>query len=271
MAFDDNLYGTQTPHRLIALLKLVARGRMTSDQLKEYLQPSALTSQKGFEQVYSLARKGELIKEDSDGFIHLQFDSHHLENKQQFRFILSQMVMNQPERLFVRFSTWYLMQGRLVYGMGEDDLVKKFVDDLGSSFNKTKLNGWKGWFIYLGYGYDHNGKVIPNVFGRLRDLMVNDYELPRQIRVPFSTFMSWLNRTCPELDFGEYAINFKGSGVIESKTLSVGLSAGLRALHDTGELTLIYTPDSTDLWHLYRVGTHEIAEQVSAIQIGGSV
>lgn len=272
MPFDDNLYGTRTPHRLLALLKLVARGRMTSDQLKQYLQPSSLnTSQTGFEQVYSLARKGDLIKEDVDGFIQLQLDAQSLKDVQRFRFILNGKIMDQPERAFVRFSTWYLMQGRAVYSKGDDELVATFIHDLGTHFNKTKLNAWKRWFIYFGYGFLHNGNVIPNVAGRLSDALKSEKELSRQKTILFSDFMNWLNRTCPELDFGEYAINFRGSGEWQPKTLSVGLSAGLRSLHDQGLLRLIYTPDATDIWQLHRVGTHEIPGQISAIQIGGSL
>ena len=272
MPFDDNLYGTQTPHRLLALLKLVARGRMTTDLLKQYLQPAHLNpTQTGFDQVLSLARKGDLIREDADDIVHLQFDPRDLEDKRRVRFALNQKVMAQPERLFVRFSTWYLMQGRAVYRLGDDQLVATFINDLGVTFNKTKLNAWKRWFIYFGYGFLHNGNVIPNVVGRLRDVLENEKELLRQKPILFTDFMNWLNRTCPELDFGEYANNFRGSAVLEPRTLSVGLSAGLRSLHDQGLLTLIYTPDATDIWQLHRVGTHEIAAQVSSIEIGGSL
>ncbi|HZK54245.1 MAG TPA: hypothetical protein VFC84_08645 [Desulfosporosinus sp.] len=272
MPFDDNLYGTRTPHRLLALLKLVARGRMTSDLLKHYLQPTQLNpSQTGFEQVFSLARKGDLIKEDAEEIVHLQFDPLDLEDERRVRFVINQKIMAQPERVFVRFSTWYLMQGRAVYRLGDDELVASFIHDLGATFNKTKLNAWKRWFIYFGYGFLHNGDIIPNVAGRLRDVLAFDHELPRQKAILLSDFMTWLNRTCPELDFGEYANNFRGSAVLEPKKLFVGLSSGLRALHDQGLVTLIYTPDATNIWQLHRVSTHEIAAQVSSILIGGSL
>jgi len=272
MPFDNRLTGGRTPSRLLALCKLLERQPFSRDELRNLLQPPKLNTKNeaAFDEVFSLASRGELIKIDQDELVTLAFNKKHLEDTVKFRRFIADRLMQNSERLFVRFSCWYMEQGRIVYRLNDKELISSFIKDLGDNFNITKIYGWRQWFTYLGYGYQHGGKLIPNVANRLSDVLLDDErEVPRHKRIRFTEFMGWLNQRCPELDTGDYAVNFAGSAKIEPRNLSIGLSAGLRALHDKGTIKLVRIRDASDVWRLHSVSTHEISDTISDIEIGG--
>ena len=67
--------------------------------------------------------------------------------------------------------------------------------------------------------------------------------------IPFQEIISWLGKKCPELDGGELSINNRGKAKHEKQHLSLGLSQGLRALHDSGKIIVVpLEKDTKYLW-----------------------
>lgn len=274
MPFDDRLTNGQTPARLYALCKLILLKRLEKEELREYLQPKSLTSQNAFSEVYTLADRGDLITEGYDKKIVLNLLPKELESTKTFRMAIAQRTFSNPELTFCKFSSWYLLRGAPIFKETPKDLFRLFDEEVNTSknlniYNDTNINGWRTWASFLGLGFIHNGIMIPNVHVRLADILEKDKEIVRGMNIPFRQFMEWLNQHCPELDFGEIAKNNIGKAQINTQSLSIGLSAGLRTLHDTGKIKLIYTSDTRDTWFLTKANTHDIHEQISEISIGG--
>ncbi|GBF31837.1 hypothetical protein DCCM_0021 [Desulfocucumis palustris] len=275
MPFDDRLKNTQTPHRVYALCKLIQYNQsLTKEELCQYLQPSSLNKNDDvFKNVYDLADKGELIARGSDGNVILNLTDHEMASIDSFRRAIANRAFDNPQLTFCRFTAWYLMRGPEVYSEKSKDLVVHFDREINinkdiNMYNETNVIGWRTWVCFLGLGFIHNGIVVPNAARRLQDVLGEDRQMERDRPIAFKDFIVWLNQHCPELDYGELSHNNRGQAVVREQNLSLALSAGLRALHDSGKIKLGYVRDARDVWYLESAATHEITGAVSEIVIG---
>lgn len=275
MPFDYRLKNNQTPHRVYALCKLVHYKSMTKAKLLQYLQPPSINkSDDIFNDVFSLAAKGELIAKDPDGLIKLNLTNKEIETVDSFRRAVAKRTFNNSQLTFSRFTAWYIMRGAKVYSEKKEELVAGFDKEINinkdiNMYNATNVTGWRTWVCFLGLGFIHNGIVVPNACIRLQDVLEEDSQLERGKPIPFKNFMSWLSKNCPELDYGELSRNNRGSAEYNEQHLSLALSAGLRALHDSGKIKLSYIRDAKDIWYLSAATSHEIPDAVSEITLGG--
>ncbi|MBO9128581.1 hypothetical protein [Bacillus sp. 165] len=239
------------------------------------LQPAHLNSSKEqFNNVFRFTKEGNIIEEDSvSGKVKLKVDKENVANPEAFRRIVSKLGLSNPNLMFYRFTSWYLMRGESIFAETSKDLAvafnseMQFGDDIPNKYNDTNINAWKKWACFLGYGFQHGGIVIPNTDVRLIDLIA-DSTLFKGEFIPFAEFMGWLASVSPELDGGELFNRNKGETILPSQHLSLGLSSGLRTLHDQGVIELHYQSDALDTWFLTRCNTHEIVMEVSEIKIG---
>lgn len=273
MPFVERLVSMTTPNRVLALCQLVAYKSLTKQQLIDLIQPENLNSSKDqFTNVFSFAKNGNLIEEDSaSGKIKLKVKESDIATPKAFRSTVSKLGLTNPNLMFYRFTSWYLIRGEKVFAENNKALAMafnsemQFEDDSPNKYNDTNVNGWKSWACFLGYGFEHGGVVIPNTVERLSDILSDNREITRGRFIPFAEFMSILS---PELDGGEVFNRNKGETTLPSQHLSLGLSSGLRALHDQGIIQLHYQSDALDTWFLTKCSTHEIIREVSEIKIG---
>lgn len=275
MPFDERLKNTQTPSRVYALCRLVGYKTLTKEQLRLYLFPPKLNNNKDdvFNNVYDFAKAGELI-DDADEKVRLKLSDKDIETPTGFRKAIANRTFSNPQRNFCRFTAWYIMRGSKVYTENTKDWMGEFdreinVDKSLNIYNDTNLNGWRTWAAFLGFGFIHRGVLIPNVAIRLQDLIEEDKTFSKGGTLLFADFIEWLNKMGPELDYGPMCIANRGAANIESQHLSLGLSAGLRSLHDRGLVKLEYTRDAADVWYLTESPHHAIPNQISEITIGG--
>jgi hypothetical protein len=87
--------------------------------------------------------------------------------------------------------------------------------------------------------------------------------------LPIRQFVEWMNQQCPELDYGPVSNQNRGSAQWPAQHFAMGVSAGLRALHDAGRIELSYSSDATDIWFLTSVDAHEIRDRISLVRSGG--
>lgn len=275
MPFDDRLKNTQTPHRVYALCKLVQYNQsLTKEGLRQYLQPPSLNKNDDvFRNVYDLADKGELIARGPDGNIKLNLTNQEMASIDSFRRAIAKRTFSNPQLTFCRFTAWYLMRGPKVYSEKAKDLVAHFDREINinkdiNMYNETNVTGWRTWVCFLGLGFSHNSIVVPNAARRLHDVLEEEKKHGFDKPMPFKDFISWLNQQCPELDYGELSRNNRGQAESREQHLSLALSAGLRALHDSGKIKLGYVRDARDVWYLEPATTHEITGAVSEITVG---
>lgn len=274
MPFDDRLKNSQTPHRVYALCRLVQYKSLTKEGLRQYLLPPALNkSEDVFKDVYDMAEKGGLIIKDSDGTIRLNLAGQEVESVKSFRRAIAKRAFSNYQLTFSRFTAWYLMRGPKVYSDKKEELLSNFDSEINinkniNMYNDTNFNGWRTWVCFLGLGFTHSGTVVPNACLRLQDMLEQEWQPGHEKPVPFREFMDWLGRHCPELDGGELSHSNRGQAQGSEQHLSLALSAGLRALHDSGKIKLKNVRDARDIWYLSEVAAHEITDAVTEITVG---
>lgn len=275
MPFDIRLKGTQTPARLYALCRLVQYRSMTRGELRDLLQPPGLRKDQAshvqFNEVLNLARQGELI-EDETGNVRLQMRADELASSENFRKAVVRRIVASPDHIFCRFTAWYLQRGFSVHTENSKTLMQEFDRELNQGkdqnvYSDTNITAWRTWAAFLGYGFIHNQVLVPNTFVRLSDALEEDNSLERDKLLPIRQFVEWMNKHCPELDYGWVSMQNRGSAQWPAQHFSVGISAGLRALHDNGRIELSYSSDATDIWFLDSVAAHEIRESVSLAKV----
>jgi hypothetical protein len=279
--------GQVTPHRLHALVKLVARlNKSHRQEIIDLLQPASLSNnQKAAKAVYRTALRCELIEEseeDETVALHSSISSPtEFQTKFGFREIMQQRILgiSDPDKdnyLLNLFAAWYTVQGSEVLRTRKKDIHIQFNGDLfpaddgssiesGRAFNPTKFNAWKTWAVFLGWGWEYKDTIMPASYVRIRPII---RKIKRQ-SMPFSSFMHELSQACPELDGGSlynYCWDASRPALSRGQNVSLMLSTGLRVLNQLQDIRLYRQADATDLWQLHPAEGHPIQE-VSHIQI----
>jgi hypothetical protein len=274
MPFIERLTNETTPKRVFSFLKLVLLQPMSKEEITSYLQPDYIVDSKLLaNRVHSFVNNGEFIVETSDGKIQLNMDESEIANMKSFRKAIAKRVFQYPDFMFCRFTSWYMMRGEKVFNETSKALEAAFNNEINSDgsltneYNETNITGWRTWAAFLGFGYIHSKILIPNTAVRVKDLL-DGAELPQGDSMPFKRFMDWLQTAAPELDGGKISQVNRGNSTYEKQTLSLGLSSGLRSLHDEGVIELNYMSDALDTWYLQKA-SHTITDKISEITIRG--
>lgn len=272
MPFIEKLTGETGPMRIYDLCKLIHYQPFTKEQVRDLLQPPNVSKGQRLAQLaITFCQNGALISETENGTLQLRLDPQEIETPAAFRRAMANLVFSDHSLVFAQFTAWYLMQGEgILSAKTTGDLEKWFNAEIhrgpGLLYNETNITGWKPWARFLGLGFLHNKKLIPNAAVRVQDFI---YSSNMEVNKPylFREFMSRLQLACPELDGGALALMYKGKADLQPQHLSMALSSGLRALHDQGVIELRYVPDAQDTWHLLPSYTHLISGAVSEITI----
>jgi hypothetical protein len=280
MPFVDRITNGMTPHRVFSLCKLVhyfqheEKKELTKEEVGNYLQPSALMKEKTqYKEVLKFARSGNLVTENEDQVLTSKLSKEDLSSIENFKRAIITRVVENKDLMFWKFTSWYVMRDSRVLNEKTKDLETAFNQELNTEqdatfiYNETNINGWKTWAVFLGYGFLNGGIVLPNLAVRLNNLLIMDNKLQRNQYLAMADFMDWLQEGAPEVDGGVLSEMYRGKSSLPVQHLSLGLSSGLRALHDQKVITLNYVRDARDTWHLTGAPFHEISGQVSQIMI----
>ncbi|MFF2501095.1 hypothetical protein [Peribacillus sp. NPDC058075] len=280
MPFVDRITNGMSPHRVFALCKLVhyfqheEMKELTKEKAGDFLQPNALMKEKTqFREVLQFARSGNLVTENEDQVLTTNLTKEDFSSIEHFKRAIIARAIENKELMFWKFTSWYVMRDNRVLNEKTKDLETTFNQELNTEqdatfiYNETNINGWRTWAVFLGYGFLHAGIVLPNLAVRLNNLLIEDHKLQRNQYLPMADFMEWLRDAAPEVDGGTLGEMYRGKSSLSVQHLSLGLSTGLRALHDQNVITLNYVRDARDTWHLTRAPFHEITGQVSQIMI----
>jgi hypothetical protein len=282
MAYEIFNQGPVTPHRLHAVVRLVERMKeIQRQELVNLLQPQELKleNQETATLVINAAINCGLLVEDKfKKLIRISDGLPNLESIKDFRRWMQNRLLgvtdeDEPNFLLNLFTAWYMGQGEKVFKYSKD-VDKKFNSEVFSneierSFNSTKLNNWKTWAAFLGFGWfnDENGVLFPDAHDRIEPHIA---ELLPKKELVFGEFMKNLNGICPELDGGslfkkcmQYSSLMEGDG----NTLKLALSTALRILEQEKRIKLINRADAKETWHLHPASAYT-TDQVTHIQQG---
>lgn len=255
MPFIDRITNNMTPKRVYALCKLSYNRNITRKEVKEYMQPQILNNtENAINEVLRFSLKGGLVKESKAGFIKCNLSHSQINNFNSFRYYIANKSLNDPDLIFSRFSSWYIARGNKVYNDSPEVLIREFDKEINVSsekniYNKTNLVAWRTWANFLGLGFIHNGKLIPNLAVRIKDVIKNNNFKEKNDYV-FTDFINKLNKHAKEIDGGEIFIKNQGDINKDNKEISLALSNGLRILEEKDLIEMRSVSDSLDRWHL---------------------
>jgi hypothetical protein len=282
MKYEIINQGPATPHRLHAAVRLVIRVKeINRQELINLLQPPELEleNQSTATTVINTAINcGLLIEDKQTKTIKLTPNLPSLENATDFKRWMQDQVLgvteeNESNFLLNIFTAWYMVQSTKVFVL-EKDLDTKFnsevfPNDTERSFNSTKLNSWKTWAAFLGFGWfnKENDFLLPDAHDRIEPHLGN--LLPKK-EIIFGTFMTNLSSICPELDGGvlfRKCLQYSSSAESQSNQVRLALSTALRIFDQEKRIKLVNRADARETWQLHPASGYTI-EQVTHIQQG---
>jgi hypothetical protein len=192
--------------------------------------------------------------------------------------LLGQDDENDPNFLLNIFTAWYLVQNEGLFQYAKD-IDKQFnsevfPDDSERSFNSTKLNSWKTWASFLGFGWlnRENGVLIPDVYDRLEPKLTALLPGENQ-EIALSKFFNGLGDVCPELDGGtlyQRCIQLSRKTDMYRNRLSLALSTALRVLFFERKIELITRADASENWQLFPASGYSV-DRITHIRLGDNI
>lgn len=249
---NDHMRPGPTPERVLAVCRLVSHGHYsTQDIYKECaLDDNADLNDEAIRSSIEAAEELGFIKKH-DGQYELIIEEKHLESAQTFRRLVSSVVFKNKKTLFFKLTEWFIGNSDQVLKINKfDDLAATAAKSGVPSVTENDVLGWRFWMRYLGFAYQFNRTLIPNMKTRIEDALVL---LPKDKKMTCTQFVAWIKENLPE-----------ASTSCTEALLPLAVSNGLRVLHDEGKIELIITRDAvkTSLYPLKGIELNEFSEIV---------
>ena len=231
---EDSMRPGPTPERMLALCRLVENGSYTRSELYKLcaLDPDAPSGDEYISRTISSATDElELIKEDENGHYTLEIDSSCLASSAEFRKAVAPRIFALKESRFFKLTEWFVKNS-------EDSMKINKFDEFASEAAKNGVEdvdendvlGWRFWMRYLGFAYQYNKTLIPNMKVRIKDALEG---VESGTRMTCRQFIAWLKENLPETAVW-----------CDDEYLPLALSNGLRTLEHEGFIEMISTRDA---------------------------
>jgi len=278
-----------TPARIFALARLIGRlGEPTRERVMDLLQPAEdnVKQDAARTTIKETIDAGVIVQERESGKLWLSDEARQaVASADGFRRYMASRLcgitdVNIDNYYLNQFTAWYVVQNETTLSLRSAiNLAAAFNDHLYPNqdvrvINDTKLNGWRNWAAYLGWGTSYKmgttDFILPNAVVRVADLLPLIFGMDRE-SLPVSEFMRRLSTLAPELDDGAlYQVAWQASfPATNPPYLSLMLSTALRTLHELGMITLRRDADAADLRLLYPAeGTpHRVISHITPIRL----
>ena len=249
---NDNMRPGPTPERVLAICRLVNQGAYTTQDLYKLC---ALDDEV---EMHDEAIRSSIDAAEELGFIEksgekydLKIDEKALESAQTFRKLVSSVVFKNEKCTFFKLTEWFILHADEVYKLNKfDDFAATAAKSGVPSITENDVLGWRFWMRYLGFAYQYNRTLIPNMKTRLEDAMESVSE---NTKMTCTQFVSWLKENLPE-----------AAAACSYAALPLAISNGLRILNNEKKIELISTRDAvrTSLYPLNGVELNDFSEIV---------
>ena len=263
--FRDRMFTEAIPERVYALCCALKAGIVEKDMLRDvlekiYIQDGKETSSLYFNNVYNAAIELDLVKEDNKK-CELLVDKKVLASIDDFRKHVMPIIIYKKDSLFYKVSATMLAANEKVleYDSFTGDTWYKLQQQANDKIDldpKKDMLAWRFWATFIGLGMLHRSVFLPNMYINLKDAIELSI-LEKNKEYTANEFFEKIYQYISE------AIDLQG----EDKHLNLGLSNGLRMLHDTGVIEMKYKMDASNVWYLYVMEAHDIATELSHITI----
>ena len=257
--FKDKMVTPATPERVYTLCKIIEKESRTINDVREKMEPSALSgeSQVYFPDYRAAAEELGLIT-NSDQMLSLAVDHKHLSSIKAMRQYVNTKLRDYPNGQFYKVTQAYFDLDAQVLS-GDQSLVNlapKMSEITGMSIDAPAMRGWRFWVTFLGFGYLQDMFFIPNASVFIGDILQH-LMLTKGTMFSFSEFIELIT---------PYSQIIMGSDT-SNHYINLGFSNALRTLHDSGVIKLEHILDSNDIWNLYPLKAHPVSGTATSITI----
>ncbi|MCI8981972.1 MAG: hypothetical protein HFG78_06120 [Hungatella sp.] len=247
---NDNMRPGPTPERVLAVCRLISQGSYTNQEIfkKSALDENADLSDEAIRSSIDSAEELGFINKSKDKY-ELIIEDRHLESAQSFRRLVSSVAFKNKKTTFFRLTEWFIKNSDEVLKINRfEDLAATAAKTGVSSVTENDILGWRFWMRYLGFAYQYNKTLIPNMKTRIEDALSG---LPKNTKMTCTQFVSWIKENIPE-----------AASACSEASLPLAVSNGLRVLSNEGTIELISTRDAvrTSLYPLNGVELNDFSE-----------
>lgn len=247
---NDNMRPGPTPERVLAVCRLISQGSYSNQEIyKECaLDENADLNDEAIRSSIDSAEELGFIKKNKDKY-ELIIEEKHLESAQTFRRRISSVAFKNKKTTFFRLTEWFIKNSDEVLKINRfDDLAAIAAKTGVPSVTENDILGWRFWMRYLGFAYQYNKTLIPNMKTRIEDAL---FDLPKDKKMTCTQFVGWIKESIPE-----------AASACSEASLPLAVSNGLRVLNNEGAIELISTRDAvrTSLYPLNGVELNDFSE-----------
>lgn len=265
--FKTRINDDATPIRVYNLCSLASKDQHSLAEARQKLYP-APEDAAVFTSVSQVARELELIENDKETIKIVNSENIYsaLESITKFRRYCNKRAFVDKDDLFFRVSSVMLK----IYDIPETkSLIKdsftssKFVAYMSNRLNMVRtvqnIRNWRFWASFLGLGLVHNADnrfcFLPNMYTNLLDSIEN-----AKLADGIYTIADFIERL--SLYISEALPDNPND-----HHLCLGLSNGLRSLHDNGHITLSHELDAKEVWYLTEMPNHSIPSTITHVRV----
>lgn len=246
----DNMRPGPTPERVLAICRLVAKEKYTSQEL---IQLSALQKDADLTEEYKrrsidAAEELNLIKKNGDKYI-LNVSEDDLSSAEKFRRVVAKVAFDNSKSTFFKLTEWFVANSDKTKSVNRFDDFAAIAAKTGvDTVTENDVLGWRFWMRYLGHAYQYNKTLIPNMKTRLEDALL---ETTPGTKMTCVQFVLWIKENIPE-----------AAKSCSNASLPLAVSNGLRTLQHEGKIEMISTRDAirTSLYKINGVELNDFSE-----------
>lgn len=194
--------------------------------------------------VYSFCINCGFLTESGDGKVTTPFNDVDLGDFSLFRYQVATNVFRDRGTLFPTVTKWFLEQDRSIFKHRSSNELASILPLDSNVVNITEYTlGFRNWMEALGMATvaatGSSGALVFAVHRLVKDWL--NFAQPFKTKEPIlaASFFRELSKALPQF-----------VGVVVDNQVKESLSMGLRVLHNLGVIEMIYTHDSSDIWHL---------------------
>lgn len=247
------------PERVFGLCKVLKKKNMSEDNLRELFEPSYLEQKTPYFGSVKVAAQQLGLISVKENEISLAVDEQEVETINDMRRYIIKHIRNIEDGLFYDVTKQYLKLGDKVLNYSSitsNEMMDYMCRSTGKTVIEDDMRAWRFWSTFLGFGYLHDMRVLPNMYQYLLNVL-SIMNLKFNKEYQFSEFVQLIRPYC------EIALD----GCEDEHKLNYALSNGLRMLYDEGIIELNHKLDGGEMWYLYETELHPIKSIVNSVTI----
>lgn len=255
--FKEKMVTTAIPERVYALCKIVEKGAITSNELKDKMEPDFLGNGSVYFNDYKNAAEELELIYISDDQIQLAVEANVIKNIENMRRYINSHLEKYNVGQFYKVTNAYFEKDAAIFKEDKNiaNLGPLFSELTGMPVDAVAMRAWRFWASFLGFGYLQDMFVIPNANVFLYDV-ISASGLEKKKLYTISEFVNMItpmaNIIIPD---------------VSKRRFSYGVSNGLRALQDAGKIKMEHIMDQMDMWALYPLKSYSNDSTITHITI----